>query len=83
MDRGDQLDLRGDAVVPIGTVLLHTKFRVDVGRLRAELDAAVTTCPPGDGRVATLRVSDASAHATEVCILVSARNAPRAWNLHR
>ncbi len=65
----------------IGTVFLYTDFRADVDRLRAKLNEVIETCPLWDRKVVNLQVSDLTAHVMEVRILVSARNAPQAWDL--
>ena len=65
----------------IGTVFLYTDFRADVARLRERLDHVVKTCPLWDGKVVNMQVADMSEHTMTVRILVSARNAPQAWDL--
>ena len=65
----------------IGTVLLYTDFRAEVGRLRERLHEVIQTCPLWDGKVVNMQVADVSEHAMTIRILVSARNAPQTWDL--
>ena len=65
----------------IGSVYLYVDYSVPVQAVRdklAQIAAASTLC---DGRVVNLQVSDAKEHVIELRALVSARNAPQAWDL--
>ncbi len=65
----------------IGSVFLYTDFRADVSRLRDKLNEVVQGCPLWDGKVVNMQVADMSEHTMTIRILVSARNAPQAWDL--
>jgi small-conductance mechanosensitive channel len=65
----------------IGAVFLYLDYTVPVDKLRAKLMEIVHASPLWDGRVVALQVSDAKERTVELRALVSARNAPAAWDL--
>ncbi len=65
----------------IGSVFLHTDYRMPVGRLREKLHEFASASPIWDGKVVNLQVSDATERTLEIRMLVSARNAPQTWDL--
>lgn len=65
----------------IGSVFLFTDYTVPVDDLRAELERIVRQTPLWDGNVCVLQVTDATERAVQLRALVSATNAPRAWDL--
>jgi small-conductance mechanosensitive channel len=65
----------------IGAVFLYLDYTLPVDKLRAKLMEIVHASPLWDGRVVALQVSDAKERTVELRALVSARNAPAAWDL--
>lgn len=65
----------------IGSVFFYLDYTVPVDRLRSELDAIVRRTPLWDGKVVNLQVSDIKQQTVEIRMLMSARNAPQAWDL--
>jgi small-conductance mechanosensitive channel len=65
----------------IGSVLLCVDYAVPLEAVRRELEAIARASPLWDGRVVNLQVSDAKDWTIELRALVSARNAPQAWDL--
>ena len=63
------------------TVLVHADYSVPMGDLRAELDRIVRSTPLWDGRVALLQAVEAHPQTMELRALVSAHDAPGAWDL--
>jgi small-conductance mechanosensitive channel len=70
-----------DAASLIGSIILHVDYSADVPRIRERLQSAVRETKLWDGAVVNLQVSDASERTMELRALVSARNAPQAWDL--
>ncbi len=65
----------------LGTVLLYVDFATPMEPLRAELERVVHQTPEWDGRVCVLQVTDATEHAMQVRILVSAASASKSFDL--
>lgn len=65
----------------IGTVSLYLDYRTPVERLRGELDRLLEGSEHWDGDVAALQVVDTTETTLHVRALVSAEDAPTAWNL--
>ncbi len=65
----------------LGTVFLHTDYRVPVAAVRAELERLCQTNPLWDGRVCVLQVTEASERSLQLRALVSASDSGRAWDL--
>ena len=57
----------------VGTVLLHVDPLTEIGPLRAEFERQVAAHPAWDRRVASLKVTDATAGSIEVRLAMSAR----------
>ena len=70
-----------DGASLIGSVFLHVDHRAPVARMREKLSEIAAATPLWDGKVVNLQVSDARETTIEVRMLVSARNAPQAWDL--
>jgi small-conductance mechanosensitive channel len=70
-----------DAASLIGSIILHVDYAADVPRIRKRLEAAVKESKLWDGAVVNLQVVDTNARTMELRALVSARNAPQAWDL--
>src|SRR5262249_28030235 len=70
-----------DAASLIGSVLIYVDFSADVCRIRKQLEDIVHESKLWDGAVVNLQVVDADARAMQLRALVSARNAPQAWDL--
>jgi small-conductance mechanosensitive channel len=64
-----------------GSVQLHVDHAVPVDDLRAELSRVLRRSPLWDGRQDALQVVESHPHTMEVRALVSARDAPSAWDL--
>ena len=64
-----------------GSVHLHVDHEVPMDELRAELDRVLSVSALWDGRLAGLQVVESHPHTVEVRALVSARDAPTAWDL--
>lgn len=65
----------------IGAVILHVDYAADVERIRRRLNDIARESKLWDGSVVNLQVTDASDRAVQLRALVSARNAPEAWDL--
>ena len=65
----------------IGSVMLYADYRAPVDAIRKELQEIAKSSPLWDGRVVNLQVTDAKEGTIELRALVSARNAPQAWDL--
>ena len=70
-----------DAASLIGSVMLHVDYAADVPRIRKRLEEVVKQSKLWDGAVVNLQVVDANSRTMELRALVSARNAPQAWDL--
>jgi len=64
-----------------GAVHLHLDHAVPMDELRDELTRVLEASPLWDGRQSGLQVVDSHPHTVEVRALVSATDAPRAWDL--
>jgi hypothetical protein len=62
-------------------VILYVDYAADVARIRTRLEEIVRESKLWDGAVINLQVVDADARAMQLRALVSARNAPDAWDL--
>lgn len=65
----------------IGSVYLYVDYSVPVQAIRDKLVEVAADSKLCDGKVVNLQVSDARATVIELRCLVSARNAPQAWDL--
>lgn len=65
----------------LGTVFLYLDPRADVPRLRRKLGEILPRNDKWDGRVGTVQVTDMKAEAIEIRLLVSARDASKAFDL--
>lgn len=65
----------------LGTVFLWLDYRVPLAPLRAELERVCKDAPEWDRRVAMIQVTDANERAIQLRALVSAADAPKAWDL--
>ena len=65
----------------LGTVFLHTDYRVPVEAVRQELQRIVEDAEEWDGRVCVLQVTDLKPTTMELRALVSARDSGSAWDL--
>ena len=65
----------------LGTVFLHTDYRVPLDEMRGELDRVLAATPLWDKQVKVIQVTDATEKAMELRILVSAGDAPTLWDL--
>ena len=65
----------------IGSVFLYVDYTAPIDKLREKLDEIARASTLWDGQVAVLQVSDAKDSTLELRALVSARNAPTAWDL--
>jgi small-conductance mechanosensitive channel len=65
----------------IGSVLIYVDYTVPVARMRDELTKIVSRSKFWDGQIVNLQVTDAKHDTVEVRALVSAADAPRAWDL--
>jgi small-conductance mechanosensitive channel len=65
----------------IGSVLICVDYTVPVARIREELTKIVSRSKLWDGQVVNLQVTDAKHGTVELRALVSAANAPAAWDL--
>ena len=70
-----------EAASLIGSVMLYVDYSADVPRIRKWLEQAVRESKLWDGAVVNLQVVDTNATTMELRALVSARNAPQAWDL--
>lgn len=65
----------------LGTVYLHADYRVPVDALREELGRILQETHLWDGKVFNLQVTGATDRTVELRALMSAPDAPTAWNL--
>jgi small-conductance mechanosensitive channel len=65
----------------LGTVYLHTDYRIPVDAIRQELKRIAQESPLWDGEVCTLQVTGTSERTMELRALVSAGDSSLAWNL--
>jgi small-conductance mechanosensitive channel len=65
----------------LGSVFLHVDYGAPLSELRDELERAVEESDLWDGRIATLQATEAREQTLELRVVVSARDAPTAWNL--
>lgn len=65
----------------IGTVFIYTDYTLPLEPLREELNRILESSPLWDKRVSVLQVTNATERTMELRALVSARNAPDAWDL--
>jgi small-conductance mechanosensitive channel len=65
----------------LGTVFVHVDYTTPVEALRAEARRIVEAAPEWDRRVFALQVTDASERSMQLRVLVSARNAGKAFDL--
>jgi small-conductance mechanosensitive channel len=70
-----------DAASLIGSIILHVDYAADVPKIRERLERVVQESKLWDGAVVNLQVVDTNARTMELRALVSARNAPQAWDL--
>jgi small-conductance mechanosensitive channel len=70
-----------DGASLIGSVFLYLDHTAPIDAMRRKLNEIAEASPLWDKRVVTLQVTDAKEAVIEVRILVSARNAPQAWDL--
>jgi small-conductance mechanosensitive channel len=70
-----------DAASLIGSIILHVDYAADVPRIRKRLEEAVKESKLWDGAIVNLQVVDTNVRTMELRALVSARNAPQAWDL--
>jgi small-conductance mechanosensitive channel len=70
-----------DAASLIGSIILHVDYAADVPKIRERLGRVVQESKLWDGAVVNLQVVDTNARTMELRALVSARNAPQAWDL--
>lgn len=65
----------------LGTVFIHTDYRVPFDKLREELTRVLSSTALWDGNVNVLQVTDAKAQSVEIRALMSAVDSPTAWDL--
>jgi small-conductance mechanosensitive channel len=65
----------------IGSVMLYVDYRAPVESIRRKLEEFAKQSKLWDGKVVNLQVTDARERTIELRALVSARNAPQAWDL--
>jgi small-conductance mechanosensitive channel len=65
----------------IGSVFLYVDYTVPLKALRDELDRLLDASKLWDGKVKVIQVTDAKENSMEVRVLVSAADAPTAWDL--
>jgi small-conductance mechanosensitive channel len=65
----------------LGTVFLWVDYRVPLQPLRDELKRICEGAPEWDGRVAIIQVVETSERSIQLRALVSAADAPKAWDL--
>ncbi|SEO93442.1 Small-conductance mechanosensitive channel [Methylobacterium sp. UNC300MFChir4.1] len=70
-----------DGASLIGSVFVYVDHRAPVAAMREKLAEIARATPLWDGKVVNLQVSDAKEATIEIRMLVSARNAPQAWDL--
>ncbi|RDV05534.1 mechanosensitive ion channel family protein [Undibacter mobilis] len=65
----------------IGTSMLYVDYRAPVAAIRAKLEEIAKASPLWDGKVVNLQVTDCKTDTLELRCLVSARSAPRTFDL--
>jgi small-conductance mechanosensitive channel len=65
----------------VGTVFLYVDYAAPVDAIRRECERLVRASPLWDGQVFALQVTDATERALQLRAIMSARNAPQAWDL--
>ncbi|MFU8780057.1 MAG: mechanosensitive ion channel family protein [Kiritimatiellia bacterium] len=65
----------------LGTVFLHTDYRVPVEEVRAKLHEILESSPLWDRKAWCLQVTEARPATLELRALMSSRNSPEAWDL--
>ena len=70
-----------DSSTIIGQVVWHLDWAAPVAEMRAKLDEFLRESELWDGGVSVLQLIDTSADTIQLRGLMSARNAPRAWDL--
>lgn len=70
-----------DSAALIGTAMLYVDHTAPIDLLRAKLEEIARASKLWDGKVVNLAVTDVTAQVLEVRCLVSARNAPTAFDL--
>ncbi|KPF72665.1 mechanosensitive ion channel protein MscS [Bosea sp. AAP35] len=70
-----------DNAALIGTVMLHLDYETPIAALRAKVEEIAAASPLWDKRVVNVQVTDFGQSTMEVRILVSAKTAPRAFDL--
>lgn len=65
----------------LGSVFLYVDYTVPLSALRTELDRLLEGSERWDQKVKVIQVTDAKANCMEVRVLVSAADAPTAWDL--
>jgi small-conductance mechanosensitive channel len=70
-----------DTASLIGVVTLHVDYRAPVDSIRKRLAEIARSTPLWDGQVVNLQVVEAYESTMQLRALVSARNAPTAWDL--
>ncbi|MEM6523654.1 MAG: mechanosensitive ion channel domain-containing protein [Bacteroidota bacterium] len=65
----------------LGTVFIHTDYRMPIDPIREELDKILKNTPLWDGKVNVVQVTDSAKATMEIRALVSAKNSGSAWDL--
>lgn len=65
----------------LGTVFIHTDYRMPVDELRSELNRILQKTALWDGKVNVIQVTDSTNTTIEIRVLVSAKDSPKAWDL--
>lgn len=65
----------------LGSVYIYTDYKAPINALREELQRIVNEDNNWDGQTQVLQVTNATEHALELRVLVSAKSSPEAWNL--
>jgi small-conductance mechanosensitive channel len=65
----------------LGTIFVYTDYTVPLQALRDELDRILAGTQLWDGRVKGIQVTDSKERTLELRVLVSAADAPSAWDL--
>lgn len=65
----------------LGTVLLWVDYRMPLDPLRKEAERICKSAPEWDGRLCLVQVVEASEHAMQLRVLISAGNAGQSWDL--
>ncbi|MDA3880588.1 MAG: mechanosensitive ion channel [Prolixibacteraceae bacterium] len=65
----------------LGTVFIYTDYNIDFDAIRTEMDRLLKKTNLWDGRVKVLQVTNATEKTVETRLLVSATDAPTAWDL--